>query len=827
MRLVSLALQGFARDWRAGELRLIAAAIVVAITSLTSVGYFTDRVRRATESQATELLAADLVLQSRQPIAEEVVDLAESAGLAAVNVTSLNSMVVSGDELQMAEIKAVGDGYPLRGALRTADSLFGGEAVTAEIPRPGTAWVDSRLYQLLELETGDTVQVGSAEVIVARVLTYEPDRGGDMFNIAPRLMMNLKDLPSTDLILPASRVEYSLLLGGGADAITAFRDEVEEMDDLRVQGIRDARPELRSALERAEQFLGLAALVSVALAGLAVGMSAQRYAVRHFDHCAIMRCLGAEQGLITGIYAGQLLILSLLAGLAGCALGYLAQEVLARLLAGMTSASLPPPSFTPLVTGMAAAVVTVMGFAVPQIWRLRAVPPLRVLRRDLNPLPLHGAAAYGAAVIALALLTPWQTGNASLTAYALAGILASIALLTGGAALMIRGLNRFRGRAGVAWRFGLANIARRSSLSIAQILGIGLGVMVMLLLTLVRTDLLDGWRGRLPEGTPNYFLINIQEQDVPELKRFLEQDQDTAVQLFPMIRARLTAINGQAVDPDAYPDGEGRRWARRGYNLTWSDELPAANVITRGKWWSGTGPHPPQFSLDEEIPPELGVGIGDTLTFLVAGQEISGRISNTRRIDWDSFNVNFFVVANPAALEGAPASYVTSFHLPDGRKGVLVELVRKFPSVTVIDVDALITEVRRIMDQVIRTVEFVFVFTLLAGFIVLAAALQTTHDERAYEAALLTTLGAGRRQVLASLATEFTCIGLIAGVLAALSATAVELLLARYVFNMEINPDFRLWLIAPPVCAAVIVAGGLAGTRGALRAPPAATLRQS
>ena len=286
--------------------------------------------------------------------------------------------------------------------------------------------------------------------------------------------------------------------------------------------------------------------------------------------------------------------------------------------------------------------------------------------------------------------------------------------------------------------------------------GVGLGVMVMLLLTLVRTDLLDGWRGRLPEGTPNYFLINIQEQDVPDLKQFLEQDKGTAVQLYPMIRARLTAINGRAVDPDAYPDGEGRRWARRGYNLTWSDELPAANTVTGGAWWSGAGPHPPQFSLDEEIPAELGVEVGDTLTFLVAGREISGRISNTRRIDWDSFNVNFFVVANPGALEGVPASYITSFYLPDGRRDVLVELVRKFPSVTVFDVDALMTEVRRIMDQVIRTVEFVFVFTLLAGFIVLAAALQTTHDERAYESALLTTLGAGKRQVLASLAAEFT-----------------------------------------------------------------------
>ena len=820
-------MKAFIRDWRSGELRLIAVAIVIAVTSLTAVNFFTDRVRRATEQQATELLAADLVLRSREPIPEEIKNSAISAGLLATSITRLTSMVVAGENLQIADVKAVESDYPIRGKLRTSNRLFSDEVVTDEIPKPSTVWVDNRLFQILGIEIGSTIKLGSSEFTVKKLITYEPDRGGDMFNIAPRLMMNLADLGSTDLLLPASRVIYYLLLGGDSGIIDQFRKGIENSRNIRVQGIRDARPELRSALERAEQFLGLAALVSIALAGLAVAMSAQRYVIRHFDNCAIMRCLGADQTTISCIYFLQLLILSTISSLLGCGLGYLAQNLLTLMMAGITNGELPGPSTIPVFIGLGSGIVTVLGFAMPQILMLRTVSPLRVLRRDLAPLPLRSMTSYAAAIIALALLTPWQSGNFMLTFWSFLGILLTAAVLAIFSALLVRCLSKLRSRVGVSYRFGLANVARRSNLSIAQILGIGLGVMVMLLLTLVRTDLLDNWRNQLPEGTPNFFLVNIQSSDVPELKSFLHRNDNTSAELYPMVRARLAAINGRKVDLSNYSDSAAQRWARRGYNLTWSKNLPKANRIIKGELWPDSDNQEHLFSLEQIISDELGVKLNDRLTFSIAGREITGRISNIHITEWDSFNVNFLVVANPGTLEDFPSSYITSFYLPKKSKDIIIDLVKAFPSVTVIDTDALITEVRRIMNQVILAVEFVFTFTLMAGVVVLIAALQTTHDERTYESALLSTIGANRRQILSSLTAEFLCIGLMAGILSAFCATIVEMILAEFVFNMEIVINFWVWIITPIICSVVIVSVGLANTRSVLYTPPIVALREN
>jgi putative ABC transport system permease protein len=829
MNTLGMALVALQRDWRSGELRLIAIAILIAVASLTSVNFFTDRIRKATEIQATELLAADLVVRARDPIRQDIIAQARALGLETTLTTSFNSVAVAGDKMQMSEVKAVTDGYPIRGKLRTSDVLFGEEYVTDDIPAPGTVWVDARLLQTLAIKAGDALQLGATTFTVSRVLTYEPDRGGDLFNIAPRLLMNLTDLPATRLILPGSRVQYYLLVGGNADELGVFRNNMEQLSNeerLRIQGIRDARPELRRALERAEQFLGLAALVSIALAGLAVAMSAQRYATRHLDNCAIMRCLGAVQATITRLYVTQLLVLSVAGSLAGCLTGYLAQEILTAMMSDLTQYTIPSPSLRPVITGIAAGVITVLGFAMPQILRLRSVSPLRVLRRDLEPVPLSGFSTYVIAILALALLSPWQSGNIYLTLFTFIGILLTALMLTVCTRLVIVCLNRLRSRVGVAARYGMANIARRRQQSIAQVLGIGLGVMVMILLTLVRTDLLENWRNTIPEGTPNYFLINIQSDEVDDLGSFLEDNATLTSNIYPMIRARLTAINGAPVNPDEFNDPEGRRRAGREYNLTWASELQADNKLVAGTWWTGAPGGEAEFSLEDGIAADLQVQVHDALTFTIAGREISGKITSLRRVDWDTFNANFFVVANPGALEGYPGTWITSFYLTPDKRSLMLELVKRFPSVTVVDIDALITQVRTIMDRVIRAIEFVFIFTLLAGVVVLLAALQTTHDERSHESALMSALGANRKQILSSLVAEFLCLGLIAGVLAAFAATVVESILAKYVFRMDIIINPWVWLIAPVVCVMVIVIGGLAGTQKVLYTPPIVVLRR-
>ena len=825
MFLLKLSLTQLIRDWRAGELRLIGLALIIAVASLTTVDFFTDRVNQVTEIQATELLAADLVVSSAEPFRPEFIEQARGMGLNTALTVSFRSVVVFDDRLELAEVKAVQTGYPLRGRLLVSEQLFSEEIASHTIPEPGAVWPDPRLFQLLDFSIGDKVNLGASSLHVTKVLTYEPDRGGDMFNIAPRLLMNLADLDATDLIRPGSRATYRLLVSGPGEAVTGFRNLIDEYDEYDIRGIRDARPELRTALDRAEQFLGLAVLVSIALAGLAIALSAQRYVVRHFDNCAIMRCFGADQGMIIKIYFIQLAILALICSGIGCVFGYLGQSGLTALMRGLVSRPVPEPGLAPILVGMAAGMVTVLGFAMPQILRLKNVTPLRVLRRDLVPLPLSNLGIYAAAIGCLLLLAPWKPGNMELILYGFIGL-----AITGVSSLLatrlaIRWLNTLRSGVGVAARFGLANIVRRAGLSTAQILAISIGVMVLTLLVLIRTDLLANWHNRLPPDTPNYFLINIQPDEVGAVRQFIDKRTGMAPLTYPMIRARLTTINGKAVNPDDYTEDRAKRFARRTFNLSIAESLQDDNRLTAGNWWGETDKN--LFSFEEEFAATLGISLGDRLEFKIADKRVTGTVSNTRWVDWDTFNVNFFVVANPGTLDGYPASYITSFHVAPENRRLLIELLRTWPSITVFDVDSILRQVRGIMEQVAKAVEFVSGFTLLAGVIVLLAALQTTHDERRHETALLNTLGARRSHVLYGLLAEFALLGLIAGVVAALTATVAEILLAEYVFHMDIVINPWVWLITPLLSTLVVVAGGLAGTQKVISTPPILALRQS
>lgn len=825
MYLFRLSLTQLLRDWRAGELRLIGLAVIIAVTAMTTVDFFTDRVNRVTEIQATELLAADLVVSSAEPFGEEFIERARDMGLETALTVSFRSVVVFDDRLELAEVKAVQSGYPLRGRLLVSERLFSEEIAGLTIPEPGAVWPDTRLFQLLDFDVGDRISLGAAALHAAKVLTYEPDRGGDLFNIAPRLLMNLADLDDTALIRPGSRATYRLLVAGPGEAVTGFRNLVENHEEYDIRGIRDARPELRTALDRADQFLGLAVLVSVTLAGLAIALSAQRYAARHFDNCAIMRCFGADPETIVKIYLSQLLVLAVICSAVGCALGYLGQSGLAALMRGLVSRPIPEPTPAPVLTGMAAGVLTVLGFAMPQILRLKNVTPLRVLRRDLVPLPPRTLGIYAAAVACLVLLAPWKPGNEALILYGFAGL-----AITGAASLLatrlaIHWLNALRSGVGVAARFGLANIVRRAGLSTAQILAISIGFMVLTLLALVRTDLLANWHSRLPPDTPNYFLINIQPGEVDAVRQFIDDRTGMAPRTYPMIRARLITINGEAVDPDDYADERAKRFARRTFNLSVAESLQEDNRLTAGTWW-GDGSEQ-LFSFEEEFAHTLGISLGDRLEFKIADKWVSGTVASTRWVDWDTFNVNFFVIANPETLGGYPATYITSFHLAPEDRGALIELVRTWPSITVFDVASILKQVRAIMEQVAKAVEFVSGFTLLAGVIVLLAALQTTHDERRYEAALLNALGAERGHVRAGLLAEFAILGLVAGIIAALTATVAELLLAEYVFHMDVPVNPWVWLITPLLSVLVVVISGLAGTRKALSTPPVLALRRT
>ncbi len=833
MNTFKFALTSLKRDWHSGELRLIGASIIIAVACLTSVSFFTDRVYRATEQHATELLAADLVLLSSYKIKQNVIELATDLNLAVSLNESFRSVVAKDDKLELAEVKAVDSHYPIHGDIKISDTLFGIERITNTIPKPGTVWMDSRLLQQLNADIGDYVDLGASQFIVSKVITYEPDRSGDLFNIAPRLLMNRDDLDATGLILPGSRIQYRLLLGGNADSINKFRKQAENSqtgidNNITFQSLKDARPELKSAIDRAAQFLGLAALVSVALAGLAIAMSAQRYAARHYDVCAILRCLGLEQKQITQIYLVQLLILALLCSLLGCVIGYVSQEGLNQLMLGLTQTSLPPPTLWPVLSGMVAGLITVLGFALPQLMHLRTVSPLRVLRRDLNPLPLNNYIIYIIAGVALLLLSPWQLGSIKLTLGTLFGLFITAIVLAITAKLMLSLLIRIQPKLKMAARYGLANVTRRSNQSTVQIIGIGIGVTVMLLLTLIRTDLLENWKNRLPDDAPNYFLINIQPDQVNDVRSFLLDSLNQEIPLYPMVRGRLIKINDEVVNSDYYINARAKRMVEREFNLSYVEKMQEDNRLVEGSWWpeARKSKNENYFSVEKGIARTLGINLGDTLTYSIAGQKMFGKVINFRWVEWDSFNVNFFVVANPLALTSHPSTFISSFHVSEHERSVLTELVKQFPSITILDLDAIMTQVKIIMEQVIHAVEFVFIFTLLTGITVLFAAIQSTHDERTNESALMSALGASRKQIVSGLVAEFLLLGLITGVLSAVAASIIELALAEFVFKIHIAINPLIWIVAPTVCCLIIVITGLSGTRKVLLTPPMAVLRK-
>lgn len=826
--VLRLALRLLGRDFRAGELRLMALSLVLAVASFTTVAFFADRVRQALSREASQLLGADLVVVSDRPIEALLAEEASRLGLSRTATTRFPSMISGATESLLTEIKAAGEGYPLRGRLRIAGPDGVARAATGA-PALGEAWVDERAFTRLGLRFGGPVSVGDRSLKVAAQVVDDPDSSIGFLNVMPRLMLNAGDLPATGLIQTGSRVTYRLMVSGSREAVDAFRAFAASRTGpgQRVEDVRDARPEIRAALERAERFLGLASLLSVILAAVAVALAARRYLQRHLDACAVMRCLGASRGQTVWIHALQLAVLGLAAGLAGCGAGFAAQWGLSALLAPVVQVSLPPPSVAPALQGIAAGFVLLLGFALPPLAALGRVPTLRVLRRDLGP--PRGAAWLGhaaglAAVVALIL---WHTRDLKLAAWVLGG-LAMAAVVSAAVALgLVRAAASVGREAGFAWRFGLANLSRRALGSVVQVVALGAGLLALILLSITRADLLDSWQRSLPPEAPNRFLVNIQPDQRQALAEFFAAEGRPAPQLFPMVRGRLSAINDQPVNSSSFGDERARRLVDREFNLSWAAHPQPDNVILAGQWWSERTAAPLQFSVEQGIADTLGLRLGDRLRYDVAGTPLEGAITSLRKVQWDSFRVNFFVVAPPGTLDEYPVSWVTSFHLPAGENALMDRLVKRFPNLLVVDVAAVLAQVQTMMDQVIRAVEYVFLFSVAAGLLVLFAAIQSTHDERVREAAILRTLGGDSRQLRQAQAAEFVAVGALSGLLAAVGATGLGWVLADRVLNVPYTLNPWVWGVGLLAGGAGVLAAGLLGTRRVVRASPMETLRRA
>ncbi len=816
------------RDWRVGELRVMVFSLVIAVAAVTAVSFFTDRVQRAMQRQAGELLAADMVIQSSSPLRENLQQQAIKSGLLVTQTVDFPSVVLASDQTMLVQVKAVAPGYPLRGHVKLADKAYSVAQVADGIPEPGLAWVDARLLDGLALPVGIDFGLGEHRLRIDKVIDYEPDRGGDLFRLAPRVMINIKDLAATDLVKPTSRVRYRLLLAGEATAVDTYRNwfEGERLPGEELQTVRDARPELRVALDRAQQYLSLAALVAVFVAGTAIALAARYFAAREADSSAIMRCLGAQQNTVLKIYGMRLLIMGLLASLMGCAVGYLAQGILAYLLQGYFLQHIPAPGWVPLLTGLLTGLLCLAGFALPPILRLRQVSPLRVLRRDIGHAPPSMWLTVLCALGALALLLILQSSDPDLALKLLSGGAVMVAVFAFMAMFALLLVERSQSLGSLAWRYGIARLSRNRGSSVLQIAAYALGVAALLVLAIARVDLLDNWRGSLPDNAPNHFLINIQQDERAGIERLFTQWDLAAPDFYPMARGRLMTINGQSVNAQSYNSPRAQRLISREFNLSWMVELPDDNKVVAGDWWDDM-PEAQGFSVETGIAQTLGIELNDELQYQIGGHNVLGRVTSLREVEWDTFNVNFFVVGSPALLTDVPASLICSFYLPAGHGEFVGQLARSFPSVTVFNVDAIMSQVRGIMDRAALAVEYVFLFTLFAGLLVMYAAIESSQHERRREVALLRALGARRSQVLQGLLAEFLIIGAVAGMLACAAASLASYLLATRVFELEYFANPWLWVWGLLGAALIITIAGLLGTYRIMRQSPLLVLRRN
>jgi len=823
-------------DARAGELRLLFAAVVLAVAALTAVAFFAARVQGGLERDAAQLLGGDAVVSSDQPTPPAVLARAQALGLATAASVGFPSMARAPDEAggasRLVALKAVDAAYPLRGQLRIAP---GGNV--AHGPPAGSVWVDAALLTALDLQPGQALWLGDARLTIAAVLEAEPDRGGGFINFAPRVMLALADLPATGLVQPASRITYRLAVidptarGARPAQVRAFTQWVTEQAEqqdwrgLRVESLEGGRPEMRQTLTRAQTFLNLVALLAALLAAVAIALAAQDYARRHLDDCAMLRVLGVRQRTMALAFALLFGGLALAAGAVGALAGWALHHAFAALLALWLPVALAPAPLTPLALGLGVALMLVLGFGLPAVLQLARVPPLRVVRRDLGTLQpaslaaaLTGLTAFGALLLVVA-------GDLKLGGIAVGGFAVALLAFALLAWLLLRALRPLAARAPRATPavMALRQLTARPGAAVLQTASLAVGLMALALLVLVRTDLMQSWRAAVPADAPNRFVISIQPDQASDFRAMLDGAGVVGYDWFPMIRGRLIAINDQPVATRYASDERARRTVEREFNLSHAAQMPDHNRLVGGAWGAGDAQG---LSIEEGVAETLGVQLGDALTFEFAGSPHTTRITSVRRVDWTSLRANFFVMYPLAEMPDAPVTYMTAFHAPaDARFDV--QLTRRFPNVTAVDVSASLAQMQTVVTQISQAVELLFTFTVAAGVLVLLAAVGATREARAHEYAVMRALGAPRLLLARMQRAELLGLGALAGGLATLAALAVGWLLAREVFGFAWRGVPWAPLVGAVAGALLAWAAGSWSLRGLTRRPVAQTLRRS
>ena len=823
------------RDWRAGELRLLVVAVTLAVAALTAVGFFADRLQGGLARDARALIGGDAVVVSDQPADPAFAARAEALGLRHTLSLGFPTMGRAPDEqggaARLVALKSVGEGYPLRGTVRVSESPDAPDVVAPGIPARGTAWVDAALLVQLDLRVGQPLLLGDARFTIERVLTVEPDRGSGFMSFAPRVMIRNDDLPATGLVQPASRVSYRLAVAGPDAAVAAFSRWAKEalerpgVRGVRLESLEGGRPEMQRTLGRAEKFLNLVALLAALLCAVAVAIAARGFAQRHLDDCAMLRVLGLSQGNMARAYTVEFAAVGLLASALGVLLGWAVHHVFVWLLAGLVESSLPPPGLVPVLLGLGMGLTLLLAFGLPPVLQLAKVPPLRVIRRDVGQLKPATLGVLGLGVLGFAALLLAASRDLLLGGIAVGGFAAAVLLFAGASFLAVRVLRASVNEATAPRALVMATrqLSARPVYAVVQISALAVGLLSLVLLVLLRTDLIDSWRQATPPDAPNRFVINVQPEQAQAFQQALRGAGVDRYDWFPMIRGRLVNINGKAVQPEDFEAERAQRLVEREFNLSHTAERPENNPIVAGRW---TPEEADGLSVEEGLADELGLKLGDTLGFDIAGQLVQRRITSLRHVDWGSMRVNFFVLFPVAEMNDVPVTYISAFRAPESR-GFDNALVHEFPNITNVDMSQAIAQVQRVLGQVIAAIEFLFAFTLAAGLVVLLAAVTATRGEREREFAILRAVGAGSGLLRQVQRIELLGVGLLAGFLASVVAVAVGWALARYAFEFTWTASLWVPLGGALAGAVLALAAGWWGLRAILRTPVVETLRRA
>ena len=826
------------RDLRAGELRLLLVAVTLAVAALTAVGFFADRIKGGLQRDARALLGGDAVLSSDNLPAQAFKDKARELGLQTTTNTSFPTMARAsesqGGASKLVALKAVEAGYPLRGSMKTSTELESLGVSTRDLPARGTVWVDAPLLDALQLKVGDALLLGNSTLKIARLIVQEPDRGAGFMSFAPRVMMTSGDLAATGLVQPASRITWRMALASNDASLVAIKTysqwaaeyiKKEQLRGVRLESFESGRPEMRQTLDRAEKFLNLVALLAALLSAVAVAIAARGFAARHLDDCAMLRVLGTSQRTIALAYTFEFALVGVVASAAGVAIGFAVHYGFVVLLAGLVESALPAASIWPVLFGLGMGLTLLFAFGLPPVLQLAQVPPLRVIRRDVGGLKPASLAVLLLGITGFAALLLAASNDIRLGLIAVGGFVVAVGLFAALSYLAVKLLRASVNETTAPRWLVLATrqISARPAYAVVQVSALSVGLLALVLLVLLRTDLIASWRKATPSDAPNRFVINIMPEQGAAFVKNLTDNGIQKYDYFPMIRGRLVAINGQTTSPDNFVDERAKRLVDREFNLSHSVVKPAHNEVIAGAW---TAEEKDAISVEEGIAKTLDLKMGDSLTFDMGGIQISSRITSLRKVDWGGMRANFFVMYPISQMRDVPATYMSAFKAPE-KKGFDNALVRSFPNVTNVDMSQTIGQVQRVLDQVIRAVEFLFGFTLAAGLIVLFAAVTATREERAREFAIMRAVGARASLLRQVQRAELAGLGMLSGVLASCVAVVVGWALAKYVFEFTWTASPFVPLAGGIVGALLALAAGWWGLRSVLSTPVVTTLRRA